>query len=394
MYVKGVVVDKIKTENGFAIFLFDGKTVQVVNVDRLPRSRFVEVNEGKIKEMSWEILEELYEKYSSQFELNLPEDLIHMYPSYTSVKKLLNFHRAASLDVNVTFDFDADGIVSAMILSTTVKVRPEPLQYYQIDTGDSLPVKPSFIHVFLDMGSSLKFGWGLKIIKKYVKNVVVIDHHPLNKIVEGLTYINSYPSETYCTSCLVYYLVDDDRRKEVEHLLRIGAAGDRSSCAEWNNTDRKKALSLELYASITHSTALERYKELLEGDWQFYYEIYRERIEYIDSISYKEEIEIGDKKLLFVQYPYPGFRYPHRGKVASYYQEQTGADVVVVEEEIVEKRKRVSVRSTFDMYDLLESISKEGIGEGYGHPKAFSFSINSSQPVKDLILKFITEKLN
>ncbi len=377
---KGIVTSARREGNGTEYIVFDGESYHRVFTKKKIRGKSVVFTENDIEELRESVVEEVKRRFFKKisYREELPKDLESLRTEMEALWKELAFYKITGDRPRVYYDPDADGIVAYLLLSEAVKVNGQPLNPWNLETGNYLNPDPRApAHILLDLGSSPDMFPGVKLLSSLAPTFIV-DHHytPERPPAHAVNPAIENPSGSrYFTAYLVSLLVKTWTEREA--WVKVAAAGDRSDVLEWDKEDRKKALALELSTDVFGYNQ-QVWREILEGDlWKPLWELLEHRFERIDELSEKEEYEIGGRKVLHVRYPYPGFHYPHRGKVASWYQER-GYDVVVVEEVASQKLFSVSLRGDADFLPLLRELEEKGLGYGWGHPNAVT--VKTRQP--------------
>ncbi len=368
--VKGVIVERRRTPKGNQYTLFDGEKFHTFETDKNIRSKSISVDGDDIEELGEEVLKEVKARFfeRAKYGGEIPPFLKGVSDVFERLWKEIAFAKITRGKVQVFYDADADGIISALLLSEVVKTSLKPLRPYQLEIATGLfPDFSADFYVILDMGSGDTPG--VKFLSR-LRDTYVVDHHITDTcIVPCVNPARNNPEASkYFTALIVSHLVGQWIKRD--EWLRVAAAGDRSEALPWTKKDREKALALELSTELLPQTP-QTWKSVLEDLWRELYEIVKYRFEVIDEMAQKEERTVEGQRVLIVSYPPAGFSYPHRGKVASWYMER-GYDMVVVVEAERTKEYTVSIRSSRNIYWLIKKVEERGIGRGWGHPNAIS----------------------
>lgn len=381
--VRGIIVEKSRTPNGNRYTLFDGEKFHTFETDKNIRSRAVSVSKNTIEELGEEIFNEVKEKFFEKvkYPSSIPDYLTSVSNNFERLWKELAFAKITGERIQVFYDADADGIISALLISEVVRSLLKPVSPRQLELATGLfPDFSASLYLLLDVGSGDLPG--VRFLNS-LKDVYIIDHH----IADGCSAVCVNPAigdpekSKYFTALIVSHLVEPWVKRE--EWVRVAAAGDRSDVIPWSDTDRKKALALEISTELLPQNP-QTWKRIINGLWKDLYDIVEHRFELVDELAEKEEVEINGQKVLIIKYPYPGFSYPHRGKVASWYMEK-GYDTVIVIETDRRKEFTVSIRSKENVLSIIRKVENEGLGRGWGHPNAVSIRTHSPQEVLKLL---------
>ncbi len=390
---KGIVTSVRRAGDSNEYVIFDGENYHKVVSKKRIRTKSVSFSESDIEELKESVLEEVKRRFFRKIRYNveLPREIAFLRREIERLWKELAFVRITGEKPLVYFDADADGMVSLLLISEAVKVNFKPMSPWNLELGSNLyPDLRAPFYLLLDLGSTPDARAGVSLLSS-LRPLFIVDHHYSDSPPKDVLLVN--PSlrdpilSRYTTAILTSYIVKPwvDR----PNWVRTAAAGDRSDVIEWTREDRKKALALEIAPEV-FGMNLYTMKQILDGDlWKPLWELFKSRIEKIEEIAEKEELDIGGKKVLIVRYASPGFYYPHRGKVASYYQEECGYDVVIVEETPKVKLFTVSLRGNVDFFPLLERMKDLGLAKGWGHPQAVTLKTEDPETLEKEILGWL-----
>ncbi|NPA86499.1 MAG: hypothetical protein GXO00_00630 [Candidatus Diapherotrites archaeon] len=389
---KGIVTAVRRNGDQNEYVIFDGERYHRVLSKKRIRGRSVKITPADIEELKEDIFEEIRRRFFEKVRpsLELPEEISFLRPQMELLWKEIAFAKISGERPMVYFDPDADGIVSLLFLSEVIKLNYKPLNPWNLETGSSLhPDLRSSFFLLLDMGSTEDAHPGVNFLSS-LKKTYVLDHHASKKLPPFTMVINpavKNPSlSRYTTAYLTHLLVK--HWVEKEEWLKVGVAGDKSDVIPWTKEHRRKALALELAPDV-FGINLGIFKQVLDTDlWKPLWDLFLARMEKIEEMAEKEELEVNGKKVLIVRYSSPGFYYPHRGKVASWFLEK-GYDLVIVEEIPKVKIYTVSLRSREDLFPLLEAIQSKGIGRGWGHPNAVTLKVEDVESAEKFILGWL-----
>jgi len=132
-------------------------------------------------------------------------------------------------EIQVISHFDTDGITSATIMTQTLKKLDKKFSVKIVKSLEEQfisNISKDKITIFLDLGSG-----SLHHIKKYLKNVYIIDHHEITqKIPENIYIINPelYDKQEISASSLVYLFCKNfvGKNKDLAKLAILGMVGD------------------------------------------------------------------------------------------------------------------------------------------------------------------------
>ncbi len=372
--------------------VFDGEKYHRIVSKKRIRRKSVSFTATDIEELKESILEDVKRRFfrKARYPSSLPEEIAFSLPDLEKIWKELAFLKIINERPFVYFDPDADGMISLLLVNEALRVNFRALTPWNLEIGNSLnPDLRAPLFLLLDVGSTPELHRGVSFLSSIAPTYIVDHHHsPTPPPVDAFNPALKDPSlSRYCTSVLTSYLVKP--WVERESWVRVGAAGDRSDVIEWNKEDRRRALALELSADV-FGYNLQVWKQVVEGDlWKPLWDLLLHRFEKIDEIAEKNEVEVNGLRVLVVRYPHPGFYYPHRGKVASWYQDEGEYDVVIVEELPRDQLFTVSLRSSFDVFPLLEEVKERGLARGWGHPNAVTFKTKDPSTLVGFVLGWL-----
>ena len=390
---EGVITSVYRNGETTEYTVFDGEKYHKVSSKKKIRGRYVRISGNNIEEVKKDVLNEIKKRFfrKIKFSTELPKEIAFLRAEFEKLWKEIAFVKITGEKPLIYFDPDADGIISFLLISETIRTNYRPLNPWNLENGSNLgPDLRAPFYILLDLGSATDMHPGVRFLSA-LKPVFIVDHHyspispPISTIINPALKNSSLSS--YTTAILVSYLVRN--WIERDEWIRVAAAGDRSNIVKWDKKDRKKALALEISVDVFGNNP-SVWKQVLDGDiWEPLWQLFLSRMEKIDELANKEELELGGKRVLIVSYPYPGFYYPHRGKVASWYQEEEGYDVVIVREAPKEHLYTVSMRSKTDLFPLLDSVRKMDLAEGWGHPNAVTMKTNDPDSLLEYIKRWL-----
>ncbi len=364
MVTEGIVVSKRRLPEAFEYIIFDGKQFHTLLSSKNVKSREVVLKNGDIEEFSTRnSVKERFFRHSSP-SLSLPKDLEPLRDIFERVWKEIAFLKITGERTVIYHDSDADGVISALLLYEHLNASLRPITPWKLESMNNLdPELDAKLFLILDTGSYPTQRHVVEFLSK-LSPTYVIDHHP-GDLKDHIV----APSE-YFTAYLVHLLVSGWNEKE--EWVKVAAAGDRSSVVSWNEEHRRKALALELGLEVFrfHPNTM---KSILDGDlWKPLWDEVERRFNLIEEMSSKEEYDTPKGKLLILSYEAP-FSFPHRGKVASWFQEKGYHTVVVVGEH------GITVRSEEPLLKRMSGF------EAYGHPQAFTVRSENKEGVIEVI---------
>ena len=391
---KGLITSSRRNGDLNEYVVFDGEKYHRFTTKKRIRGRSVLIRGNDLEELKESVMEEVKKRFFSRvrFEGSLPEDLSFLRESVERVWKEIAFLKIVGETPQVFYDPDADGMISALLFTEVLRANLKPLNPWNLEMGSSLyPDLRAPSYFLLDLGSSPDTQAGVKFLSS-LKPLIIIDHHYSPETPPGAV-INPALRDPSLSKFFTAYLVQLVLQTWIkkDNWVRIAAAGDRSPIVEWTEKDRQRAIALEMSPEVFgYNSSI--WRSILETDlYKPLYDLFLSRVEIIEENAEKEEYEINGMKILHLRYPYPGFHYPHRGKVGSYYQEKGNYDIVVVEESDREKLYSVSLRSKRDLFPFLEDIKRQGLGVGWGHPNAITIKTRDPSRIVEELRGYLNE---
>lgn len=381
----------------------------------------IELSEIKKTEGIYEkVLEKIESKTEIKNFLNENEVTKNLKDSILKIAKRLNSAKELNRTILLRFHNDADGIAGAFALSETTKskaIQQNSAIYSQRNVVNDLSYlyhewKP--LVILLDFGSNQKSAKSLELLRASGAEVIVIDHHPVDKETSKIPHLFISPwlldiempskyTAGYLASEISHILGGD-----TEKYSRIACAGDKSEVMVPGEEDMKIALVLDYLATnIVYGNNLNFYKEVL-GKQELFSSIYLQAKEGIESAAEKAHKGIKKKeKGEFVIFTFslsgvitPG-EFPNRSKVttAVFDKVKTDKPTVVIGHDggtLILRANKEAVEKGLDFSKIISSISENFadivIGGG-GHTVAAAIRVQPDyeQTIMDALIESIPQ---
>ncbi|MEM4359101.1 MAG: hypothetical protein QXT45_01060 [Candidatus Bilamarchaeaceae archaeon] len=315
------------------------------------------------------------------------------------------------------FHGDADGIAGALALNDYMYLKPlqqNSAVYAQHDVVTDISLlynerRP--LVVLLDFGSNERSARQLELLRASGAEVILIDHHPLEREIHSIPNFTLSPWLTNASSPSSYtagYLA-----AELVHLLgidsaryaRIACAGDKSHVCEPSEEDRAAALVLDYLATHTvYGNNLMFYRNVLRKN-DLFLSIHLQAKEAIDNAAEKALAKIKQKdKAGFQIYlvPLAGLtrkgEFPNKSKITSAVLERVKSEkptiIIGWGDGTIILRANKECKEKLDFSSLISRIIPQFPGlikSGGGHALAAAIHVNKDyeQPIIDALLEAI-----
>ncbi|NPA21983.1 MAG: hypothetical protein GXN92_00145 [Candidatus Micrarchaeota archaeon] len=228
--------------------------------------------------------------------------------------------------------------------------------------------------VLVDFGGNEGSEEALKLIEKANIPYQVIDHHPYETTNPSIFNSWKYDKTGQYTAGYLACEIARMLNRDVESMINVGLAGDKSTIAPITEEDREKALVIDYLTTYTNDINFiimmldkpELYQEFRAQAKQKLEEIH-------DLLGELEYIPIGDIKLYLINIDdiIKRTEFQSSGKIASFLLEREGPDAVV----IAQTRNIFVMRVGEGAYKKGVNTKKildyfKDIGSGGGHEKA------------------------
>lgn len=261
------------------------------------------------KKLYAQICEKLESKLSVSSSLLLEnETTLKFRPKLVEIAKKLFVAKKLSRPILLRFHGDADGISSAIALSSFISSRAyqQNSAIYSVKDAlfdiDQLGQDPNPLVIFVDFGCAKLNLEGISILSSAGIEVIVVDHHPYEQKLPIL-YFNSvdysengskYPAGYLCSE--IANLLGVSKETLID-LSKTACAGDKSDILPLEKQNIAKALVLDfLAAHASFGNKLDFYKSVLQKE-ELFTSLFNRASEEIIAASAKARRTIKETKI-------------------------------------------------------------------------------------------------